>query len=640
MDRRAIERVLVQAAIDLLPPDVQRALLNDKAFIRQWKIATVTSLKLGKDGQSFNRDQLYDGIRSAIRDLGSATPVADENAQVWQLLAEPRNDGVAFSLRSNEKNYFLIDHSALADDVSARTDWFERAAKSTFFDVENSQNWLQRLRQSPLGADEFAELMADIELTPTNVFRALRARMEQLDVDVTALVPNDLRYYENLVGKLGKSTSVSEYVEAGAKPRIARLQGSKSQQGFRFALLMCSAGSIADCIQIDALDRGDLVQAYEWLAEHGDPISRVGAVELALSHLDRVPELGPVVERIVEALLSDGPEDDGCAFALLCAMVVMTASELARKRTLGNVPPFYFRQAAIAHASLVIRAVRDARINVESVTRWAQAMGVGAVYFLQGLIDLRREPRWLPDFVGADQLRFEFIGRITNAAGQNESKIQLASLRRLLLGPDSKLAQAANWPFPHLPGPMEGEIASGRPYPDDFLREARTALEADRLQATAFAGLINGALLFDMQRGMADLAAAALRRVSFSIEDVDDKDKNFSLVAGLATLAAVTRSGDLADAIRVLVRVMRRRKRLSGDLDEELRIALVAAASFEGLEEWARFAGEWLTEIAFETSDKIEARAFLPKLRRLVTIEPTLAKYCASADAALDAFTH
>jgi hypothetical protein len=640
MDRRAIEQVLVHAAIDLLPPDVQRALLDDKAFIQQWRIATTTSLKLGKDGPSFNRNQLYDGIRSAIRDLGSAIPVGDQNALVWQLLAEPRDDGVAFSLRSDEKRYSLIDHSALADDVSVRTDWFERTVQSTFFDVENSQSWLQRMRQSPLSDDEFAELMADIELTPTNVFRALRASMEQVDVNVTALVPHDLRYYEDLVGKLGQSTTVSEYVEAGAKPRIARLQGSKSQQGFRFALLMCSAGFIAECIQIDAIDRGDLVQAYEWLAEHGDPISRVGAVEVALSHLDRVPELGPLVERIVEALLSDDPEDDGCAFALLCAMVVMTASELARKRTLGNVPPFYFRQAAIAHASILIRAVHEARINVESVTRWAQAMGVGEVYFLQGLIDLRREPRWLPDFVGSNQLRFEFIGRIKNAAGHNEGKIQLASLRKLLLGPDSKLAQAAQWPFPHLPGPMEGAIASGRPYPDDFLREAKTALEADRLQATAFAGLVNGALLFDMQKGVADLAAAALRRVSFSLEDTDDKGKNFSLVAGLATLAAVTRSEDLADAIRVLVRVMRRRKRLSGDLDEELRIALVTAASFEGLEEWARFAGEWLTEIAFETSDKTAAKAFLPKLRRMVMIEPALAKHCASADAALDAFTH
>ncbi|MDN3922514.1 hypothetical protein [Roseateles violae] len=640
MNRRAIEGVLVQAAIDLLPPDVQRALLDDKAFIGRWRIATTTSLALGKDGPSFNRSQLYQSIRSAIRDLGSVISVDDQNGRTWQLLAEPRDEGVAFSLRTKEKHYSLMDHSALADDVSVRTGWFERMVPAIFLDRESTQSWLNRLRQSPLSDDEFAELIADIELTPANVFRALRANMEQVNVDVTTLVPHDRRYYEHLVGRLGQSATVAEYVEAGAKPRIANLQGGESRQGFSFALLMCSAGAIAECVQIDAFDRHELVQIYEWLVEHGDPISRVGAVEIALSHLDVFPELGPLVERIVEGLLLDDPEDDGSSFALLCATVVMAASELARKRTLGDAPPFYLRQAAIAHASLVIRAINEARINIASVTRWAQAMGIGQIYFLQGLIDLRREPRWLPDFVGADQLRFEFIGRITNAAGRNEGKIKLDSLRKLLLGPDSKLAQAAQWPFPHLPGPMEGAVASGRPYPDDLLRAVRTALEADRLEASAFAGLVNGALLFDMQEGMADLAAGALRRVRFSLEDTDDKGKNFSLVGGLATLAAVTRSGDLADALRVLTRVMRRRKRLSGDLDEELRIALITAASFEDLEEWARFAGEWLTEIAFETSDKNAARAFLPKLRRLVKMEPMLARHCASADAALDAFAH
>ena len=111
-------------------------------------------------------------------------------------------------------------------------------------------------------------------------------------------------------------------------------------------------------------------------------------------------------------------------------------------------------------------------------------------------------------------------------------------------------------------------------------------------------------------------------------------------MGGLAILVAVTRSGHLADALRVLTRVMRRRKRLNGDLDEELKIALITAASFEDPEEWARFAGEWLTEIAFETGDKNAARAFLPRLRRLVKLEPMLARHCATADAALDAFAH
>ena len=143
------------------------------------------------------------------------------------------------------------------------------------------------------------------------------------------------------------------------------------------------------------------------------------------------------------------------------------------------------------------------------------------------------------------------------------------------------------------------------------------------------------ALLFKMPTSHAGLAAKALRRVKYSIENADDGDSVFGLIGGLATVAAVTRGTDLAEELRVLVRVMRRRKRLNADPDDEMRVAMVAAASHEAVEDWACFAGEWITELAFEVVEKESAQSFLPKLRRLVQVEPALARHCAVADAAL-----
>lgn len=640
MNRRNNEGLLVQAAFGLLHPDIQRSLLDDHEFTQKWNIATIKIVTLGTNGPSFSRSRLFESIRSAIRDPGTFIPVEDQNSCVWQVLTERQSESFAFSLRAKEQQYSLSDHSALAEDVLVRTRWLERTGQAIFLDAGRFQHWSQRMRQSPLSDDEFEELMTEIDLTPANFLQALCARLAQSDVSLSMLVPQKVQYYEHLVGQLGQSSTFSEYVEVGAKPRLEALQVGNSLQGFSFSLLMCSAGTIAECMRIEALDRSELVQTYEWLAEHGDLISRIGAVEVALSYLDSYPELGPFVERIVEGLLSENPEGDGSSFALLSAMVVMVASELARSRILGDVAPFYLRQAAFAHASLVTRAIKAARINSVSFTRWLQASGAGQIFFLQGLIDLRHEPRWLPDFASAEQIRSEFIGRIANAAGRNEGKIKLDSLRTLLFAPDSKLAQAARWPRQHLPGPMEGAVVAGRPFPDELLNAAQAALGAVRLEVNAFTVLINGALLFDMKEEMGCLAANALRRARFSIEDTDDRDKNYGLVAGLAVLAAVTRCGSLADAVRVLARVMRRRKRLNRSLDEELRIALISAASFENLDAWSKFIGEWLTEIAFDANDKSAAKSFLLTLRQLVKLEPILAKYCASADAALDAFAH
>lgn len=641
MNSAAIQPTLVEAALDLLPPGIRRVLLNDSSFLERWGISTVTDLTLGKSGPSFLRSRFYDGMRSAIRNHGSAVTVQDQSNIVWSVVAQPQGETLEFSISAGGTHYSLLSHSALAESMEVRTNWFERTAKEINFEVSAYHSWLARLCAAPLSDDEFAELIADIKQTPVSLCRTLQASMEQgSNVDLATLVPHEPRYYERLVGHLGSAATVTEYIEAGAKPLIAGLQRWNDTQGFLYALLTCSVEQIAKCVQINNFESEELIQAYQWLVEHGDPISRIGAVEIALSHLDTYPELAPLIERIVEDFLADEPQSDSSDFELLSTMIVVVASELARKRTLANVPPFYRRQAAIAQASLIIRAINAVNIDPAGFIQWARSSGMGHIFLLQGLVDLRCEPRWLPYFISADQLRAEFVGRIANAASRNETKIQVESLRVLLLGPDSKLASAAHWPLPSLPGPLEGEITPRLLIPEDILKEVRLALEANRLEANSFVGLINSALLFDLPEGQSSLAAAALRRVKFSVDNAEDEDKSFALIHGLAIVAAVTRGIDLADALRVLTRVLRRRKRFTIDPDNEMHIAIITAASFESLGEWARFTGEWITEIAFEIADKGSARKLLSMLRRLLQIEPALARYCAAADAALAAFAY
>ena len=361
--------------------------------------------------------------------------------------------------------------------------------------------------------------------------------------------------------------------------------------------------------------------------------------EVALRSIENNRALEPFIERIVEGFISDDADDDGGCFSILSSLVVLVASELSRKGIVKGTKPFYRKQAAIAQASLIIRALKGSQADSASIVRWARTAGFGHVFFLQGLVDLRLEPRWLPDFVSPEQLRAEFIGRVANAVLQCKGEIQSESLRRLLTREDSRLATAAEWPLPMLPGPMEGELKSNQPnIPDEVLRNMRAGLESDSLEPSSFAGIVNMALLYKVSASQAGLAATALRRVRYSIENADDGSSIFGLIGGLANVAAVTRATDLAETLRVLARVMRRRKRLNAEPDDELRIAMIAAASHEGLEDWARFAGEWITELAFEVVEEDSAWSFLSKIRRLVQIEPALARHSAVAEAALASF--
>jgi len=171
--------------------------------------------------------------------------------------------------------------------------------------------------------------------------------------------------------------------------------------------------------------------------------------------------------------------------------------------------------------------------------------------------------------------------------------------------------------------------------PAEFLAKIEDELAAEILHPSSFAGLVNCALIFRITADHARLAATAIRRVKYQLRKIDTAEQMFALISGLATVSAVTRSEELANEIRILSRVARRRRPTEITAEDELKIALVAAASRENLESWAKFAGDWLTELAFDVLDPDDAGRLLANIRCLVDLEPALAISCAKADAAL-----
>lgn len=638
MNNLPLQRILTRDALDHLPPILRNALLDDEAFVERWKIPTVTGMKLGKDGPSLRRDHLYQGIRAAIREPDSQVPIMDDKEVSWRIVARTAPHGLSFSIEGSGTQLAIADHSALAEDPSIRLGWLERATRDVSLERTTCLKWRRRMERGPLGDDEFAELITDFALTPASVYRDIQETLGRGSVSIATLVPIDRRYYERFTGSVSSSTDVIGFVERDLALLTERLRDRDPTQGFLLSLLTCSAGTVSANIRIDQFSAEQLVSVYEWLVEKGDPISQIGGVEVALAHLDMYPELETLVETIVEKFITDDPDDDGGWFSLLSAILMLVSGEITRTDTLRKVPPFYRRQVAITQASLIIRAIIAAQVERHNIANWANTVGPGYISFLQGLVDLRVEPRWLPDFVTPHQLRAEFIGRIIHAVVQNEAKIQSQSLRELVVGRDSRLLMAVEWPFWMLPGPLQGAMTPKTPIPEDYLANVTARLEAERLEPDSFAGLVNAALIFDLPAGLAGLAATALGRVKYSIDNSDDDKIILSLIRGLAILASVTRDTVLADTLRVLVRVSRRKGRLHTNPDEELRIAMMAAASHEELGDWAGFAGEWITEFAFEMEDKDAAQRCLWMLRRLVQIEPALACHCAAADAALASF--
>ena len=112
---------------------------------------------------------------------------------------------------------------------------------------------------------------------------------------------------------------------------------------------------------------------------------------------------------------------------------------------------------------------------------------------------------------------------------------------------------------------------------------------------------------------------------------------NPSLLSGLATVASVTRSADLAEEVRILMRVVRRKVGIDISQENAMRISLVAAAAHADIAEWCKFVGDCMTEFAFEDMSLDEALALRHNIRILRELEPRLWVTTARADAAISA---
>src|SRR5207249_2285328 len=141
----------------------------------------------------------------------------------------------------------------------------------------------------------------------------------------------------------------------------------------------------------------DLIQAYEWLHKKGDRISQIGAIEIGLSILDKRPKIEPYVQGVIEQIRDDCADDDRGRFHLLSALIVLVEGELSRTKILRKKPPFWRRLASIAQASLIERCVIGSHVDMAEFTRWA-VQARGQLFYLQTMSDLRREPRWHPDY--------------------------------------------------------------------------------------------------------------------------------------------------------------------------------------------------------------------------------------------------
>jgi len=225
------------------------------------------------------------------------------------------------------------------------------------------------------------------------------------------------------------------------------------------------------------------------------------------------------------------------------------------------------------------------------------------------------------------------------AGRKYEQNIINSELSDLVLGTQpGSLQSLIPFLYPYLPGPLEGVLESQSTLPKEFAAIIEEQLGAKEVGPSSFIALVNSALIFHIGTDLADIAARVLKLGNYRLTKLEDKNQLLSILNGLATVAAVSRSKGFAEEIHILVRRYRRDPQYALSVEEIMRICLVASASCADLTEWSEYVGNWLTELSFSNLEEDEGGIFLSHLRCLCHAAPELWGTCGRADAALVAY--
>ena len=641
-DNGEFERGIIgETGLALIPETIRNSMIQDTEFLEAFGLSlrsdAIVSFSVGIRMKS---DTLFDAVAEADR-TNSVVTVCDEDAQEWYVSIDTNDQRIRGPklTREGHTSYFP-EGTLLLSDPSAREHRFHDMADDAGLLESHRERWIKILRERALYNNEMRQVYHDLEDAPYRLMRRLRESLLGGKISSELLVPESRRYYERLIGYLGDAKIVREHAGSGARDLITELIAWSPLNGFLLSLPLPSHAAYSTVIPVANLPEDVVREAYDALVSNGDMLSRLAAVEIGLPLLSERPWLTDPICDLINIIRTEDPEAGDDGFSDLSRYFIFADSEISRLGILRGVPCFYRRAASFAQATLIQRQVNAVGAEPDGFRKWID-QHFRPQFYAQSLVDMRLAPRWYPDLINADQIKQEFVGRILYAAEANKERLgdgRLAALLSPKTEHEESLVSAAKFPLPYFSGPLEGNLHPPQGLPDDAKEIIDEQLSHPELTTKSFITAVNLANIYAIKAELAARVAERLKSGKYHLQEIQSEDEFAAFLSGLANLAAVTRSVDLANDIQILVRKYRRDPAHKISITTACHTVFLAAAAHEDLDGWCSYIGNAVDELAFGAITKDEAGILRSLIWRTSEAEPELWIRIGAAEAALSTY--
>lgn len=635
--KKANEKAIAFVTVaELVPALLRQELLADEKLRSEFDLKIDPVMDLGSEVGSFKASNILRAVRSAAARPRAVVTLSDQAGKEWGVVATISGRTASLTIKSPSRtvlaNHFLL----LTENKKARKLFFSGQMKTTSCAKTLEDRWGKIIDERALSHRELGMLAEEVARTPEAVSSAIRQQLRLPQLPLQVLVPPSLEYYEHLVGRLNGQKNIYEYVEQVAAGHIRELLAWDRAKGLQAALLLGSHPIISDVLAKEHISLAEFTELARW-AVQSDPLSRTVILETALKRSGDVAKYASDVQVLAERVCRVEPPEVVDSFAVFSGVFHMVDGELGKLRITAAKPPYWRRLAAMAHAAVITRCMFAKGPVAGEVLE-----GMGSIrlteYQMQGVVDMRTEPRWQAGFASPTQLRNEFAGRVLTAASQNEKTAIELGVRELLLGnATGGLKSGIDLMGARLPGPLEGNVDPIEKLPEEVLESMRASLADSAISILSFVLVSNTSLFVVLPEDVLVLAADAVRRANYHLDPKGKPEWVETCLVNLATAAAVNRNPRLADELFIVLRSYRRLFIGELSLDAAIRVGLIACASRADLGEWCKCVGALMNDLSFGELDRGEAHAMYSLMSSLCDLVPELWVDCGQGIAAVEA---
>jgi len=607
---RSARAYIASNLIKLFPNMIKTEILSDSKLSEELGLKTDATITFSDKEVAFSRASLFKAIRNAFKNSEQEYSVEDINNNIWTLRNYPAESPM-FSLTKGSLQLINRNFWPLVDDKNYRMELFESEAKYRKLSKKSLDSWIKILEKSTMSDDEVSDLLLDLDCSPTHNENLLRQEFQGTSDITSTLVPSDIRYYERFIGQYRGDKNIEEYCKNSLKRHFSgRIENKLTEND----LLLCIHGSISETISIDLIDEALYQSFAQYALNTCHPILLISCLEIGLSKFS--DSSSEIIRKLFDNISSEKTLEN---LHIFCSMVVFVDGELARLQIFRGTPPFYRRLASFSQSSLILKVVLEENVTFDKIERWA-AQERGDYFFCQSFIDLVEEPRWLPNYLTAEQLLNELYGRLSNACQQANGS-EVAEYLQNELKVSSRLDMRS-----FLPGPLEGD-SSPAAMPEEVSKLLAKHIGGEA-SLESFAVLMNSAPLWKIDNEYLERTVSLLENAQHKLVEVNDKDSVYQVLNGLAQVSCMTRSRKLASSVTILSRLYRDYIEIDSEPENYLALGIVAGASYSNKDGWAEFIGQWCTELAFMPINEDAILRIRPMLERLCVLEPYLFHTC------------